>query len=135
MDKRTAITAICGTIAIFASTQAHAEGTIIFGQRGKNLEQALNSVKQVPNKIVDNFVDNVVDHGKKVVKEKIDQLFRPIRLEFGQFSFLDSPLFVIEYSIPTDSAQMTVTPVQPKEAVKQAAKNRVDAFLGRALKL
>lgn len=131
MDKRTAITAICGTIAIFASTQAHAEGTIIFGQRGKNLEQALNSVKQAPDMIIVGITDN----GKKMVKEKIDQLFRPIRLEFGQFSFLDTPLFVIEYSIPTQSAQMTVTPVQPKEAVKQAAKNRVDAFLGRALKL
>lgn len=130
MDKQTAITAICGTIAIFASTQAHAEGTIIFGQRGKNLEQALNSAKQIPNKIIDNFVDDVVDHGKKMVDEKIDQLFRPVRLEFGQFSFLDTPLFVIEYSIPTQSAQVTVPPMQPKGTAKPAAKKQLSGLYG-----
>ncbi len=133
MDKRTAITALCGTIAIFASTQAHAEGTIIFGQRGKNLEQALNAAKQAPANFVDTLdgaKKDFIDDLKKEANRKINQLFQPIRLEFGHFAFLDAPLFTIEYSIPTNSAEMTVTPLQPKETAKPAAEKPLSGLYG-----
>lgn len=130
MDKRTAITAFCATIAIFASTQAQAEGTIIFGQRGKNLEQALHAAKKAPGQII----TQIVDTGKSIVKGTIEQLFQPIRVELGHFAFLDAPLFTIEYSIPTNSAQVTANPVHPKETPKPAAKQPITGLYGSILK-